>query len=173
MRLTWPCRGPLYAPLRLRAKSRVRRILRRSPLASGSFLRKKQVVADPTRGALFAGCRTGLHRAAPSIVDQALPAALPGAVITGRYAQGVPSPLTVTPLQDSRKRQVFVERRPVQTKRRDFDTAHIFLGSRFQPRVALGRKTHLMAAGESDKDHSSLMPCLQGTISQGARPIFV
>jgi hypothetical protein len=30
-----------------------------------------------------------------------------------------------------------------------------------------------MATGESDKDHSSLMPCLQGTVSQGARPIFV
>jgi len=87
--------------------------------------------------------------------------------------QGVQSPLAVTPLQDSRKRQVFIERRPVQTKWRDFNTAHIFLGSEFQSRVALGRKTHLMATGQSDKDHSSLMPCLQGTVSQGARPIFV
>ena len=34
----------------------------------------------------------------------------------------------------------------MQPKWRDFDTAHIFLGSGFQPRVALGGKTHLMAA---------------------------
>jgi hypothetical protein len=70
-------------------------------------------------------------------------------------------------------RQVFVERRPVQPERRDFDPADIFLGSGFQPRIALGGKTHLMAAPEPDKDHSSLVPCLQGTVSQGARSIFV
>ena len=87
--------------------------------------------------------------------------------------EGVQSPLTVTPLQDSRKRKVFVERRPVQTKWRDFDKAHILLSSGLQPRVALRGKTHLVAAGESHKDHSSLMPCLQGTVSQGARPISV
>ena len=86
---------------------------------------------------------------------------------------GVRSSLTVSSLQDSHERQVFVERRPVQPKWRDFDTAHIFLGSGFQPRVALGGKTHLMAAGEPDKDHPPLMPCLEGTVSQGARPISV
>jgi len=87
--------------------------------------------------------------------------------------QGGQSPLSVTPLQDSRKRKVFVERRPVQAKWRDFDTTHIFVSNGFQSRITLRGKTHLMAAGESDKDHSSLVPCLQGSISQGARPIFV
>jgi len=52
-------------------------------------------------------------------------------------SEGVQSPVTVTPLQDSRERKVFIKRRPVQTKWRDHDTAHVFLGSRLQPRVAL------------------------------------
>ena len=82
-------------------------------------------------------------------------------------------PVTVTPRQDSFERQIFIERRPVQPKGRDLDPAHFFLGGRPQPRVALGGKTHLVAAGEPDEDHSSLMPCFQGAVSQGARPIFV
>ncbi len=81
--------------------------------------------------------------------------------------------MTVTPLEDARERQVFVERRPVQPKGRNFDSAYIFLSGGFQPRVALGGKTDLMAAGKSDEDRPSLMPCPQGTVSQGGRTTFV
>ena len=65
------------------------------------------------------------HRIAASL-SRPGPAHRPGQARPGpRDAQ---SPLTVTPLSYSRKRQVFIERRPVQPERRDFDMAHIFLG---------------------------------------------
>jgi hypothetical protein len=53
--------------LRHGATLRVRRILRRLPPATPVFPKENAVVLDPTRGAFFAGCRTGWHRAAPTI----------------------------------------------------------------------------------------------------------
>ena len=55
----------------------MRRILRRSRERLHGFAGKTLVVRAPTQGALFAGCRTGPHRAAPDILDHALPAASP------------------------------------------------------------------------------------------------
>ena len=61
--------------LRLRADLKLRRILRRLPAVTLIFSPKNPIVTNPTRGAFFAGCRTGSHGAAPSSIDHAWPSA--------------------------------------------------------------------------------------------------
>lgn len=81
--------------------------------------------------------------------------------------------LAISALEDSREGKILVKRRPVQAKRRDLDAAKINLFRPLQTRVAFRWKAHLMAIREPDEDQAAVMPCLQGTVNQGARPTFV
>ena len=81
--------------------------------------------------------------------------------------------LAISALEDSREGKILVKRRPVQAKRRDLDAAKISLLRPIQTWVAFRWKAHLMATREPDEDQATVMPCLQGTVNQGARPTFV
>ena len=72
--------------------------------------------------------------------------------------------LAISALEDSREGKILVKRWPVQAKRRDLDAAKICFPSRLQSRVAIGRKTRLLAACEPDENPAEVVPCLQGTV---------
>jgi hypothetical protein len=72
--------------------------------------------------------------------------------------------LAVAPCEDAFKRQILVERRPVNPERRELDRVEFTVRCVLQPRIALDRKTLLLATGKTDVNPSLTMSGLRGRV---------
>src|SRR6185503_12055015 len=74
--------------------------------------------------------------------------------------------LSVVPFKQPAKRQVFIEIRPVESKRRNLDVVQLLRRAASQPWIFRGWKTNLPTAYHSDNDEAVHMFCRTRAVSQ-------